>query len=634
MNSGKQLWSSIKNNQDLLIVDVVLLVKIVFFGLVVGLGFGPTGTVVSSAAALLVLSCWFVLFPRLVRVSLLLLFDFAVSIILLADLLFYRYFQSAISIPVLFEAKLVGGVSGSVFALLSAWDLLLFLDFVFLVPYFLRLRSCLNQVFRLRKQVGQVAAILLVSLFFLGYSTKSMAADFNKNAYVGLNWDNTVLENMGILNFHIFDLYNYIKEKNAKVSLDSERQVLRSWMDSHRTQGTSNYQAAAGGKNLIIVQLEAMQGFVIGKSVNGQEITPNLNKLLNSSMYFDNYFTQIGEGNTSDAEFMALNSLYPAAAGSNYIMKSKNTFQSLPWVLKGAGYSGAYVFHGAKPEFWNRTGVYPSEGFNRFYSLPDFNLDEKIGMGLSDESMFRQAVPVMAQIKQPFFSFIITLSAHYPYALPGDKQELNIPKGQYSEIFTNYLQAQHYADKALGEFVDSLQQQGILDNSLLVAYGDHYGSGWTNKDIESFLGMTQPLNDYTSKELNKVPLLIRLPGGRGAGVNHISGGQMDLFPTVINLLGVDKQNLFYFGRDLLNSIDGLTVFRGATPQGSFATKGVFYLASKDGVFEHGTAYSRETGEKIDLQGVASLYQKAKWQLQMSDLILDTNGLPQLVGKIH
>ncbi len=626
----------VRTNQDFLIINLVLVLKVVFFSLAVGLGVGTFGMVMASAAVLLILSCGFTCLPYRARTWLLLLFDAVVSVVLLADLLFFRFFHSVISIPVLFEAGQVEGVSSSVVNLFHKWDFLLFADFVVLLPYFILLSHKQPQPpSRVRRRLVQVAAILVICVLSLSFTSKTMAANFGKNAYIGLNWNNTVLENMGILNFHLFDLYNYWKESHASQSLDNDKQALEQWMQSHRQQGPNKFYGLAKGKNLIVVQMEALQGFAVGRSINGQEITPNLNKLINSSMYFDNYFTQIGEGNTSDAEFMDLNSLYPAPNGSVYIMRSNNTYQSLPWVLKNNGFTGSYVFHGNTPEFWNRDQMYPKEGFDKFYNLKDgLKLDEKLGMGLSDESLFRQVTSNLTQFKPPFFSFTITLSAHYPFVLPQDKQTLNIPKGQYSDMFVNYLQAQHYADQALGEFLDALKAQGLLDNSVLVVYGDHFGTGWTNQDIQKFLGMDQPLNDYTSHELNKVPLLIHLPGGNDAGVNHITGGQMDLYPTLVNLFGLDKKNLFYFGRDLLNEGDGFAAFRVYAPDGSFVTNEIFYLASKDGIFEHGAAYDRKTGQKVDLKPAENGYKEARWEVNMSDLILETNGLPQLIPKIH
>ncbi len=632
----KRAGRFIKHNQDFFIVTLAVLLKEIFFSASIGFGFGSLEGVVSSAAILLGLFCVSLVFPFRTRTWLLLLLDLVISVMLLADLLFYRFFHSVITIPVLFEAGQVEGVSSSVAALLSNWDALFFADFVFLIPYFIYLNKH-NLGFRYRwlRRVGQVAVILLVCGLTLNFTTQNVEANFSQNAYTGLSWDTSVLRNLGVVNFHLLDLYSFLKQKDAKGSLESEAPQLKAWMGSHSEPSNLNLTGAAKGKNLIIIQLEATQEFLLGRSVNGQEVTPNLNRLTQSSIYFDNFFTQIGQGNTSDAEFMTLNSLYPAPSGSNYVMHANDTYQSLPWTLKGAGYQGAYAFHANTPQFWNRANMYKVEGFDKFFNDSNFfRDDENVGMGLSDASMFRQALTQIKQLPQPYFSFLITLSGHYPYDIPDSKKTLNIPAGEYSGMFKNYLQAQHYADQALGDFMNQLQQQGILSNSVVVVYGDHYGTGWTNQDLEKFLGTNQPLSDYQLKELNKVPLLIHLPWGQAAGTRHISGGEMDLFPTLLNLLGVDSGKEFYFGQDLLNAKDGFSAFRVWTPDGSFATDEVFYIANWDGKFEDGTAYNRKTGQKISLQGLKDDYDLAEWELHASDLILQTNSLPQLIPINH
>ncbi|WP_407310251.1 LTA synthase family protein [Desulfosporosinus sp. SB140] len=556
------------------------------------------------------------------------------STLLWIDLLFYRIYNSVLSIPVLYEAGQVEGVSGSIMTLIKQGDILFFVDLLALAYlFFLRKNNKHASPIGIIRRAVQVVLIFVICGLMFGIRLETVTKSFDKDAYIGLNWNNTVLEQMGIINYHLLDLYQFLNVKDAKTNFDSKVGLLKTWMEHHQSLEGSNLKGVAKGKNLIVIQLEAMQGFLINHSINGQEVTPNLNKLIKSSMYFDNYFTQIAEGTTSDAEFMSLNSLYPAAEGSYYILKPLNTYYSLPTALKNTGFTGSFAFHGYKPEFWNRNIMYPSEGFDKFYNENDFKIDETMGMGLSDESMFKQTLSILEQKKQPYFSFIVTLTAHYPWdGIPDDKKGLNIPQGEFSDMFTNYLQAQNYADKSLGEFMDNLQQQGILDNSVVVVYGDHFGQYLEDQDIRKFLNSPTPINDYTSLELHKVPLLIRMPGGKYSGVRHISGGEMDLYPTLANLFDLDKRKLFYFGQDLLNIKEGFSAFRVYAPDGSFATDTLFYIANKDGVFEHGTAYDRQTGQQVDLEKARSGYQRALWHLTMSDLILKVNGLPKLLRK--
>src|SRR5690606_30397750 len=102
---------------------------------------------------------------------------------------------------------------------------------------------------------------------------------------------------------------------------------------------------------------------------NGQEVTPNLNKLImdKSSIYYDNYYQLLGRGNTSDAEFVTHNSLYPSMEEPTYTQYEKNTFYGLPWLLRDNNYT-CWAFHGYKKDYWNRANAYVNQGFQRFIS--------------------------------------------------------------------------------------------------------------------------------------------------------------------------------------------------------------------------------------------------------------------------
>ena len=111
-----------------------------------------------------------------------------------------------------------------------------------------------------------------------------------------------------------------------------------------------------------------MQNFVINLNYNNQEITPNLNRLMNdkSSVYYDKYYQLIGRGNTSDAEFVSHNSLHPSLEEPSYTKYENNTFYGLPWLLRDQGYT-AWAMHGYKKEFWNREKSLCQSRFPKIY---------------------------------------------------------------------------------------------------------------------------------------------------------------------------------------------------------------------------------------------------------------------------
>lgn len=95
--------------------------------------------------------------------------------------------------------------------------------------------------------------------------------------------------------------------------------------------------------NLIVVQMESFQNFPINLTLNGQEVTPVLNKLAKEGFYFPHVFQQIGPGNTSDAEFMSNTSIYPTAAAAMSTSFGDRQLAESAAALAGARVRGEYV---------------------------------------------------------------------------------------------------------------------------------------------------------------------------------------------------------------------------------------------------------------------------------------------------
>ncbi|WP_225229538.1 glycerophosphodiester phosphodiesterase family protein [Paenibacillus gallinarum] len=206
---------------------------------------------------------------------------------------------------------------------------------------------------------------------------------------------------------------------------------------------------------------------------------------------------------------------------------------------------------------------------------------------------------------------------------------MKIASGQFESIFENYLQAQNYADRALGGFLDKLEEDGILDKSIIVVYGDHFAPGLHADDMYKLLGKDTKPNVYESSELFKVPFIVRLPKGEDAGVIDNTGGQMDLYPTLINLLGLNKKETFYLGHDLLNA-KSYAAFRTHIPSGSVVNNEYFYLSMGDGVFENGTCYDRKTGSAVEVNLCIAPYREAKNSIKISDYILNQDNLEEII----
>jgi lipoteichoic acid synthase len=436
------------------------------------------------------------------------------------------------------------------------------------------------------------------------------------------NYDNNhVIKQMGLLYYHYHDAREFIRDnylENRVLSAEEKSQVEDYYKDKPEKSG-DKYRGIAEGKNLIIVQIEALQQFVINKKTEeGNEITPNLNKLVKESLYFDNTYFQISSGNTSDAEFVANNSLYPLKEGSIYFRYPGNVFYSLPKTLKEKGYN-TYAFHANNSSFWNRAIMYKSSGFDTFISNRDYILDEYVGWGLGDNSFYRQSLKVIDKTK-PFYGFFVTLSSHYPYNFEYfENYEFNTGKYE-NTLLGDYLKAINYADMALGNFIDQLKESDLYDNTLLVIYGDHSAITKNHSEqLMEFIGKENSELEWI--KLQKVPLIIHYPGVENGQINSIISGEIDIFPTIANLMNLNAP--FTMGKDLLNSdiSEGYAVLRN----GSVITDKYIYLS---GIME---AFDPDTENELMPEQYEQNLEKYQYELQISDIINQKDAL-RIIGK--
>jgi lipoteichoic acid synthase len=317
------------------------------------------------------------------------------------------------------------------------------------------------------------------------------------------------------------------------------------------------------GFNVIYIQMESIQQFLIGSKLQGQEVTPNLNRLAQRGLSFTRCYPQTGMGNTSDAELLAMCSLLPLKDQGVFNLL-RSPIPSLPQQLKAMGYH-TYAFHGNSPSVWNRKRVYPLIGIDKYYHRGKLVNDDVVGLGISDMSLLRQTGHVMFKrklLKEPFFALVMTLSSHNPYKVKG----WNFPKGPFEgTVLGDYLESANYADHALGKFIDSLEGSDLARRTLVVIYGDHRAPGLEMERVNQFLQENQmkPISSegWKQRDFSRVPFIVLIPREYGTyepGSSDIPCGQWNISPTVAHLLGFKMPNAL--GEDLLEEPRGLVVF--------------------------------------------------------------------------
>lgn len=534
------------------------------------------------------------------------------SMMMFTDSLYYSYFNQLPSVNQFAQMNSLVVVDATTIKFtMPPVCVALLLDIPFTLFYFIRRRKKIEFETKVswHSRLAKVLVFSVVLVFFLA------ANPFDSPIVNGINRNELVV-------YHIYDVYkNIFGEKDNVIT--SEADVLKT-LDTYKPKKVeTNLKGIAKGRNLIVIQVESLQNFPIQATYEGQELTPNLNKLIQGdTLYFDHYYENIGRGNTSDAEFATNNGLYPVIEGEAYRLYEQNNYHGLPWMLRDQGYATT-AFHGYLGTFWNREAAYVKQGFQDYISLEDFQFTNKIGFGLSDVEMFSQTMEHLKKMPQPFYSFIITLSCHYPYEMPVEEQHIVLKAEDKNTVFGNYLNGAHYSDQAIGTFIESLKANGLYDNSIIAIYGDHHAlnaeTAEIQKSMSQFLGKPY---DYDS--MLNIPLIVNIPGLNKTETIHTIGGQVDFMPTISNLMDLPITTPYVFGQDLVNKPEGFVAFVTYMLRGSFGTEQTFMQISREGLYENSRFFGGTLTDEENLADNRGNFERAKDLLDASKYVLEHN----------
>ncbi len=565
-----------------------------------------------NLAGILILTSWSLVLKPRVRRWILLVSLFLHSTLLISDLWYYRYFENLLSIALLSDIGQMGDVGGGFLTLIEVRDFVFFGDLpLFALLIFFTRKQIDNTPTRHRRMMAGAATAFGIVLFILPLS----ASYINDEKWLVDDSISNMREyyQFGFWGYHGVDVAQGIKtaiglKDNVSPEEKSEIEALNS---------DEPVAASAKKPNVIMVQLESFQTSVIDQQINAQELTPNLNGLKQEMFYFPSFYHQTHEGRTSDAEFITNNSLYPVKSGSVYTQYADNVFEALPGLLKDAGYETA-AMHAFEKDFWNRSDFYKNIGFNQFFSKEDFPEEGVIGMALNDKEFLSTSVSLMEELPEPYYAFMVALTSHTPYDIPDEEKKLDL-SGYEDELVQNYYHTVHFVDAAIGSFTQELKDKDMWDDALVVFYGDH-DSGLNALDGE----LAQKANAETGADAfrldRQVPLFIKPPNLEQGEVMQASGGQIDIAPTILDLLDITPA--YMLGESLLDDKANLTVFRN----GAFAFEDVYFEPDLTQAAGKGICYSLETGRSIDFAECENPIDEAAQQLRLSDTIIEQNAL--------
>ena len=546
--------------------------------------------------------------------------DLVLSLWLFANILYYREFSNFLSLSIIkTSGSTADNLGKSIVGITRATDFLTFIDIAFVI--ILMVSKIVKYDLRPLKLKFN---LLLEGIAVLLIGINLMMAQKDRPGLLTRTFDNSyIVKYLGMNEYAVYDAFKTAQtsEQMAKANV-SDLQAVKKYLKLNYVKPNSAYTGVAKGKNVMVIHLESFQQFLIGYKWKGKEVTPNLNKLYHAknTLSFSNFYNQVGQGKTSDAEMMLENSLFGLQSGS--AMSSygtSNTFESAPAILSQQGGYTTAVMHGGAGSFWNRNNAYKQFGYEYFMPLSYYQNKPKyyIGYGLKDKIFFSQSIKYIERLPQPFYLKLITVTNHYPYDL--DKKNQSIAKTETGdETVDGYVQTAHYLDQAIGQLMRWLQKTGLAKNTLLVFYGDHYGISGNHHKASAELLNQDEFTNFDNLKFQRVPLMFHMKGLKG-GIKKTYGGEIDVLPTLLNLLGIKNQKTIQFGHDLLSKKAPQIV---AQRNGDFITP----LYAKVG----STYYDTKTGaeiikpdKKLKTELVA-ISNKVTTQLSLSDRVIAGN----------
>lgn len=546
-----------------------------------------------------------------------------ITLMCIINSVYYVFYTSFASFSLLAELGLVGEVGDSV---VEKFRIIDFIYVVFPILFYfihtkLKKGNYYHFVSKIEKSKKMFVSTILAGVIVLAFTLVNITG--TDASRLVKQWNREyIVQRFGIILYQGNDLIQSLTPKiNSLFGYDEAAKEFKDFYSkkfSEEQHKDNKYTGVLEGMNIVFIHMESIQNFLVNMQVNGVEVTPTINKLSKEGMYFSNFFPQISIGTSSDTEFTLNTSLMPASSGTVFVQYYDRDYVSIPKLLKEKGY---YTFsaHANGSSMWNRNNMHPSLGYDDMYFQDFFVYDEKtdrLGLGMKDTMFFEQMQPVLEELEKNNTSYmgtLIQLSNHSPFSATDWNPQLYDELGSldltntYTTIdeetgeevqitddylkgtkLGNYLISAHYADLALGTFIDYVNNSEYYDNTVFVLYGDHDAKldkaeyqYYFNYNIETGElyeeGDPEYVNyDNFANEINrKTPLIIWTKNKNVAKkikrVNDNVMGMYDVMPTLGNMMNFDYK--YALGHDIYDiGENNVVIF----PNGNFVTNKVYY----------------------------------------------------------
>lgn len=400
-----------------------------------------------------------------------------------------------------------------------------------------------------------------ITPLFLGKANDSLSWSTwrnPRNIYINFNDNNKSMMVSGIYEYSIRNFYiTFIKTKKSNNYEDIN--FLEEEYNKEEENYSTSYTGKYKDKNLILLQLEGTDNWLIT-----EKDTPTLYNMMNNSINFTNHYSYYnGGGSTFNSEF-AVNTgfITPLSYTQNAYTFNKNYFPySLANLFKASDYS-VNAFHMNDSEYYSRGTNYKNWGYENYYGLKDLGTYKDDSYTLDRELILNETFQEKMFNNEKFVDYIITYSGHLPFTtekgvckklviediLAEEKLE-ELPKDYILPEMTEEDCARRQAketDYMVELLLNTLQEKGLIENTVIVVFTDHYLYTLSDQTI------LDKYKETSNNLINKTPFFIWDNGETKKKITSVTS-QLNIMPTLLNLFGLEYHPNYYIGEDALNN---------------------------------------------------------------------------------
>lgn len=413
--------------------------------------------------------------------------------------------------------------------------------FLFIFHFFIKYEKINKR--KVKNRLFNISTSLLTMtfpVFLCSISIVNSADSLSMNSIYGCSY-------MGTYNYYIYSL-NELFGKD--VTLDENKKMkIEQFLEEHKYVESNNIEHNSKNKNLIVLQMEAINNFVINLELDGELITPNLTALAYDNYYNNRFYSAAGMGNTSDCEFASIIGLYPNGNDMSIFEIEGEHYPTIAKEFSELGYD-TFSIHGNEGGFYNRDVQHIKLfGFDEHIDrekLLNRNKNLKlIKNWVCDESLLEESINIYKEKENPFCSYNILVTSHGPFS-----DDKNIDQYQ-NEKLTNkaedYISYVKYVDSAIGKFIQDLKDNNLYEDSVIIMYGDHTSS-LLKQDVMSITNKKYQEDVEFRIEMQNVPFIM-LGKNIPTVIDNNVHSNIDIFPTLDYLF--DFSIDYHFGVNML-----------------------------------------------------------------------------------